>query len=313
MDPAEKNPDTQAAVEVKALLLRTFSGARVPRDTRERLATLVETALSENIGVLRRYVLALSHGGRAAEMMKMYADGMTLDEIGSHYGVTRERIRQVLTTTFGDYRSVRPDELRYERAIRQRAEALAEWDERFGAEIERRFALNESDVTISKALGAGERKVANYRTRHGLRRTRGLDWTDEVIFDCLKKAEKAYPGDLTIASYSRWRDSVGPEEAPSYLTLLTRFDSFENACVAAGVEHGGRSNAQRRKDYIGAEEAQGHLLNFVEWCEAESLRPTSGSFSTYRESHKAPSLAIMSRRLDGFRQALDALLASRTF
>lgn len=304
--------DDHVATELRGLIERTLAGARVPRDTRNRLSTTLEQAMRENLGLVRRYIRAFAFNGRAAEMMRMYADGHTLDEIGAKFDLTRERVRQILTSTFGDYRSVVPEEIWHERSLREHAERTARWDADHGESIEALFSDGKSDVEIAKALDLPRTKVSDYRSRKGLRHTRGVDWTDADIMDAMARCYREVGQGLTIARYNEWRDSVGADKAPSYLTVLIRYDTFEQACVEAEVPYVGRSNTDRRSDYITPEVAHGHLEDFLDWTITENKKPTSGTFSEYRSTHEGvPSMAVMSRRLGGFRSALDDLIAKR--
>jgi DNA-binding CsgD family transcriptional regulator len=311
MDTIETQTDEHAATELKGLIERTLAGARVPRDTRDRLSSILETAMRDNLSLVRRYVRALAYNGRAAEMMEMYAEGQTLDEIGTRYEITRERVRQILTSTFGDYRTAVPEEIRHERALRRMAERVGKWDDEHGPDIVARFNEGQSDVQIAETLGLPRTKVADFRSRKGLRHTRGVDWTDDDILDALKRCYQEVGQGLTIACYSEWREA-DPKKAPSYLTVLIRYESFEAACSDAEVPYVGRSIYGRRSDYITSEVARDHLAGFLEWTISNNKKATSGTFAEYRKAVPGvPSMAVMSRRLGGFRLALDGLLAQR--
>jgi len=312
MDTIDKTSDEYAIVELKGLIERTLASARVPRETRSRISTTLEVAMRENLGLLRRYVRALAYDGRAAEMMEMYGQGYTLDEIGSHFEVTRERVRQILTSTFGDYRSAAPQELLHERSLRRLAERTAEWDETYGESVTKMFHEGKSDAAIARELDVPRTKVVDFRSRKGLRHTRSQDWSDDDLLNALRTASAESGEGLTIARYNAWREEAGAESYPSYLTMLIRFDSFEEACKAAAVEYVGRTNAERRSDYISPDQAREHLAAFLDWATSNNKRPTSGSFAEYRKVEKGvPSMAVMSRRLGGFRTALDELIAHR--
>lgn len=312
MDTIDKTNDEYAIVELKDLIERTLASARVPQETRSRISTTLELTMRGNLGLLRRYVLALAYDGRAAEMMEMYRQGYTLDEIGSRFELTRERVRQILISTFGDYRSAAPQELLHGRSLRRPAERTTEWDEAHGSDVTRMFHEGKSDSAIAKELGVARTRVVDFRSRKGLRHTRNQDWSDDDLLGALRSASEESGEGLTIARYNAWREEAGSESYPSYLTMLVRFESFEEACKAAGVKYVGRKNSERRSDYISPEQAQEHLGAFLDWATANNKRPTSGSFAEYRKvAPGTPSMAVMSRRLNGFRSALDELISRR--
>jgi DNA-binding CsgD family transcriptional regulator len=263
--------------------------------------------------MVRRYEQTLSNDSRASEMLEMYSQGNTLDQIGSSFGITRERVRQILSQTFGDYRAFRPDHVTKEKSLRRMTERNAEWDKANGELVKELFSQGVSDKEISAKLEVSVASVLDYRTRNGMRRTRGLDWTDDQIFAAIRLAHKSTKEPITIKTYKQWRDDLeDPGSAPSYLTLMLRFETFNDACTQASVPFGGRTNIERRIDYIDEKEVVAHARNFVEWCSTKGLIPTSGTFATYRsEVAKVPSLAIMCRRSGGFRNMIDKIIEER--
>jgi len=312
MDTTNTQPDEHASNQLKSLIERTLAGAQVPKDSRERLSSALEAAMRRKVPLLRRYVRSMSYNGRAAQMMEMYSSGKSLDEIGEHFTVTRERVRQILSSTFGDYRSVAPDEMLHERSLRRSAERVQAWDEEHGDDIKEMFSNGASDASISETLGVSRPKVTDFRSRHGLRHSRGVDWTDDDILGAIKRAYVETGQGITLSRYSQWREAMDSSRVPSYLTVLIRYGTFEKACDLAKVPYVGRSNSQRRSDYISPEDAREHLRRFLEWTITENKKATSGTFAEYREANKGvPSLAVMGRRLGGFRFALDQLLAER--
>lgn len=72
---------------------------------------------------------------RAAEMADLYRQGETLEQIGSKFGVTRERVRQIISRTFGlngadggaSVKSRKAAEARAEREARLIARREARW------------------------------------------------------------------------------------------------------------------------------------------------------------------------------------------
>lgn len=73
----------------------------------------IKTRQRGNFEMRDRY--AALHGERLAEMIRMWGEGWTLDRIGTHYKITRERVRQLLSRSGVDT-SNRPVS-REERAI----------------------------------------------------------------------------------------------------------------------------------------------------------------------------------------------------
>lgn len=60
---------------------------------------------------------------RAASFRRMYLSGLTLADIGERYGITRERVRQVLSSRYGSLRNRGGAKLRRDRMVRERLAA----------------------------------------------------------------------------------------------------------------------------------------------------------------------------------------------
>jgi len=307
--------EDEAIGELKALIDKTLSGSRVPRDTRNRLSTAVEHAMRSNLEVTRRYLLALSGDDRANTMMQLYREGLTLEEIGERFDLSRERVRQILTIHFGEYRSLVAEDRRFVRDAQRderREQARRVWEDEHAADVERLFAQGFSDEAIAKATDASVRFISNYRSINGMVRQRGVTWSDEDIFDALRQAAKDVPEGLTPTRYVAWRESLPSEErekVPSSATLGFRFPSFGEACELAGLQATGRTNTKRRSDYVEESVAWDFLREYFKWSKKKNLSPTTRNFELFREEHPdAPSVSIMVRRLGGFREAVQSLI-----
>ena len=76
--------------------------------TRQQAATQLEMAYITVVNLAIQYDIQFRHGGRkiggderSARMAALYRQGMTLAEIGGQYGITRERVRQIITKKHG--------------------------------------------------------------------------------------------------------------------------------------------------------------------------------------------------------------------
>lgn len=173
------------------------------------------------------------------EMIERRWQGLTLDEIGAEFGVTRERVRQLLKKhggpTAGEIRELRAAEARS--AQRAHEEAVA-------AEIRKtldgRGPMTVAEMAVATGVDAGElsrywpQDLAHLRLwGAGQGESR---WSDEDICEALRQAS-AYEFPLTTSAYSELL-RVGQIEGPSVPRIGQRFGSWTAACAAAGVVAG---------------------------------------------------------------------------
>lgn len=87
---------------IRKLAEQKKTRAQVAQETGLSYARIVQLGIAHDID-FRRKKLANEpeHLIRAADMRQRYENGETLIQIGARYGVTRERVRQILTRDFG--------------------------------------------------------------------------------------------------------------------------------------------------------------------------------------------------------------------
>lgn len=172
-------------------------------------------------------------------MAEQYAAGATLQEIGDQYGITRERVRQLIgaggfsmANLKGKSRQARKD-----RVLRDHGDAIS-------------ALLGEGDLASEVAVKLGvpfdlvrELDVANpdYARRRRLIRPRtgSLRYSIEEVLQCLREANRTLGGVLTTADYDRFRSSRRFPDGrpwPTNQTASLRYGSWRKALEAAGLE-----------------------------------------------------------------------------
>lgn len=192
--------------------------------------------------------------GRKIRILDLRMSGLTLDEIGKQYGVTRERIRQILKKAF---RLVEADpsfegksfsDIFAERVYSAKGEERRLKQEQMD-EIDtlcRTFLNSNPGATyleISEAIGIGEevlRKSLQPQTTKFIwiearENINESQFTDEAILDALKFAE-AFESPVSAPMY---RDLVerGLVNGPGPQTVALRFGSWKKACELAEVSY----------------------------------------------------------------------------
>lgn len=227
------------------------------------------------------------------EMIERRWRGLTLDEIGAEFGVTRERVRQLLKKHGGpsakEIRDVRAAEARS--AERAREEAVSRTlrdalDGRGPMTVDEMVTVTGFEASdVSKYWPTDLAHLRLWGTGQGESR-----WTDEDICEALRKAA-IYEFPLTTTAYSELLQ-VGQISGPSVPRIGQRFGSWTVACEAAGVVAGdpwNREYESRWSDEDLLQIARAYLLDpsapnsahrFDEWKRANA--PDGPSAQTLR-------------------------------
>ena len=153
---------------------------------------------------------------RKRAMVSLRVQGMTLQEIADQFGMTRERVRQIIKSEgVAEARAAR--KLEAERRARQQAEDRA----------------RELDV----------RSAARHEARSAERR--------QIVIQSLQRAA-TYAHPLTGAAYDRLIE-IGEIAGPSRQTVANVFGSWIEACDAAGIECGRSARVEYKRRWSKAE------------------------------------------------------------
>jgi len=236
---------------------------------------------------------------RVERMITLRLEGRTLEEIAVVFGVTRERVRQLVVKHDGPT----ADELRAERRANDAAEK-AHLKAVVGQEI--REAADAGPMTAEEMARLIERDVADV-VRYwpsNIRYLRVRDsapfeqtWTDDSILAAIRDAA-IYEFPLTANAYSELV-RVGQVQGPSLPRIGQRFGTWAAACDRAGVEHGATMRAfesrwtdgdllEYARQYFHAVGFSGSAHRYDEWkrihsSEAPSLGTLRNRFGTWTE------------------------------
>lgn len=230
---------------------------------------------------------------RVIAMMELRRSGRTLDEIGKQFGLTRERVRQLLRKHGGpDSASVRQaqiervqsqeqaDVMSVSTAIR---DLLGDMTPRSVAEVATRIGIESVEVARCWPEDLGHLRLWGASAAENR-------WSDQEIMDALRAAA-VYEYPLTANAYSALL-AVGQITGPSVPRIGQRYGSWTGACEAAGVEPGRtvRSDYQSKwsdqdianivRQYLLDPSAPNSAHRFDEW-RRENV-PDGPSFQTVR-------------------------------
>lgn len=170
---------------------------------------------------------------RAVDMGKALTAGLTLDEIGERFGITRERVRQLINE-FND--QTVPQIIR-----QRRAEELARAQARWAADTEQVQAWSQANPgspveDVARLIGRTATEVGRMlggrRNLHTHSRTGNLQkWTDEQLLGYVRRYH-AETGRTDGPGFDEWSRR---QDGPSKQSFMFRFRRWNTALTKAGV------------------------------------------------------------------------------
>lgn len=225
--------------------------------------------------------------------------GSTLREIGSRYGLSYERVRQLFHQHGLVSRNIRIDSVRrYERLVEawEHDETIVEAYKRLG---------NVGLVVKDTGLGRGQVETVlskfthrdTYRNRGGTPKGR-FRYSDESIKGYMRDAAAQFGQPLTIAAYNKYADG---KAVPTNLTIMHRFGSWREACEAAGIT----SNEYRARRKVFTAELCAEALR---QCarDQDGVIPSYMRYAKWAKGSDGPSAPTVRNRFGSWSQALKA-------
>lgn len=217
---------------------------------------------------------------RNRAIVAMAKTGMTYEEIGSTFGVTRERVRQILnkagitgSTTRGARAAAKREALAGDR------ECIFEWAKQnpgLGVR-DAETALSLKEGRVCEALGAEVSRVFVRQKPNSCVR-----YSDEVIVESLRDAAIVQGSLLSKVAYDEYVAVFG---GPSGVLVAKRFGTWKKACQAAGLEVSSLPGNLNRRwgqgqlvdvliDYFDSVAARGTFDDYCRWSGEAVGRPS---------------------------------------
>jgi len=262
---------------------------------------IVKTCLP--VGGTRASIEAVLSGiddPRTRKMYELYAGGMTTQEVGDRLGVSRERVRYLLSRSGVPMRSQSEAmALRRSRIVRERSEAIcaAFTESRDIREVARR--LSTAPSIVDEVVRANFRPAERRR-----RKPKPLKFSDEELIGILQEA--ARPRDtLSVSEYTRYAEGrLMPDGRtwPTHVTYYKRFGSWRRAVALAGLSAsaGGAQPGPRKFDD----------MQCIDALRAAALAlgkpPTTAAYEEFSRSLAGtfPSVSTVRNRFGTWQQAL---------
>jgi transposase len=247
---------------------------------------------------------------RGREIVVLREDGFSLNEIAERYGVSRERVRQILRANDGpaSEEAVTARRRRAERAAEMRVgELLERW--RLGDQLGDIAAdLGMQAAMCSTMIGRFASEMDRAARRASIARTRGRarTYSDRDILDAVVLAATRLGEVPTPRQYGAVARELGLASLP---TVLNRMGGWTNALLAAGMQSRSATRGTRPPRWT-EDDCWRALLQVVQ--ELDEI-PTVRGYDTFcADRSDMPSSATIRKRLGPWSAIAAHLTAART-
>lgn len=263
-------------------------------------------------------------------VFKFKETNATLEELGTEYALSRERVRQILSRELGESKyskltrsrtSARSDENGeyLKTTIKEIADEIIDATDK-GDELPTILSIcDEYEVSVAVASSALELVSKSLGREHvhmlALKRTttKNLQYSEKELVTLVKRAYKEVTADgksFSAKNYSDWREAQ-KESCPTPLTLMKRMSNDNRwsdvKAVASGskVAHSrGPGGPQRSWDHKALMKV---LRDFLSWSHKNQRAATQNAYLEYQEQTSAdtPSITLIRLRLGSWMNALE--------
>ena len=212
-----------------------------------------------------------------AQMYNRYKYGSTLSEIGREFGLSGERVRQLIND--GGYEVMPLSERRMNGSISRSAEIIAAY-KRLGTveDAARAFGIPPDHVKEILNTKSPDKELRRKYAKHINSRPRR--YTDRQILDAIRAAAKVEGEPLARVRYSIIASTHG---FPAELTILRAFGTWQDACERAGVKTNAARGTPKGMRTLGKADFDAAL----QACEQEiGLVPCLREYNEWRDGRK---------------------------
>lgn len=210
---------------------------------------------------------------RDLQILQMRIDGATLDEIGKHVGLTRERVRQILV-------KISPEIMSTIEVLKNGANLKNEavLDTQFDSIFNKYGAVYKSE--LAKEIGVGEEEAVKLTPKRFKKYiidkfpepTSSLTWSREDCLSALRQAATYY-FPIRQADYDHLVN-IGEVKGPSVAYMYLKYGQWSELCVEAGVEFFPSLRSEYKRMW-----SEEELLSYARRFFIEP--DTSGSYGSY--------------------------------
>lgn len=243
---------------------------------------------------------------REDQIIKLRSSGATLQEIGNQFGITRERVRQILAKN-----PVAPDwkfarSARVAKVVASQERNLEQAKLQLNLQWKRYQRLDPDEA--AHTLGVSKKELMTIISKaqaatilgNSIAHAKEVQWTDLQCISALKKAARlATP--LSHTKYDELRQA-GKFEGPSAILLLKRYGTWLSACKTAGIQGGKAARANYESKWSDAVLMQ-YLVSYLNKTSIEKWSLNNFDKHISKVS-QAPSLGVFRNRLGSWYEML---------
>lgn len=218
---------------------------------------------------------------RNSRIASLYAGGLTMQTIAEEFGLSRERVRQILSAQGVESRSV----------SQTNDAAYMKWAEQYGDLVNQMFSETLSIRATIEAMpdhhSSWVRRLLDGRKHEAVRtNTVKKFWTEERLLAVLVDASA--DGVLTIPRYQRWRTSGVTFEGripPTHAVIVWTFGSWNSALDRAGLMSSDRHNNRVYRRTWSIDDAHAAVRAYSLQVTSQGKRPTFAGYSEWSSAN----------------------------
>ena len=248
-----------------------------------------------------------------AKILQLVNDGLTLEEIGEEFNMTRERARQIIDRMgLRDHFKLRREQVKAERQARQeswlRNEILKRVEQFNGNGTSVLHEIVEESGIRPEVVSTELRKLGILLPVTG-GSTGHPEWTYEDMVGYLQEVASHYPDNGVNAA--RYKEHAKPDW-PSWQTYhsSTRFASAQEACDMAGVEYV-KKVTKRVYERIPEQDFIDAIVEYANAALDAGQRPTFDGLTRYCQDNDLPSAASVRKRHIPYTEIFQQIAAQR--
>lgn len=290
--------------EINLIPNRNFNNVNSKNLEKSQIMEILRSGTTpENIGSLEE------KDQKTLGVLQLRLAGETLDSIGEKFGVTRERVRQIITKYGGEEF----------KSLQSEREDVANSQKQLRAQEIRSFIHQHPGITyeelvdefnVSKELIVSQLTKFETKLILGSRKIWSSEkkWSDEAVLQALRDAQ-VYFFPLTTSAYEKLV-SLGEVKGPSVPLINQRFKTWKQACIAAGVEF---VESQTHYSVMWTREELVEVLG--QFLVDPSTLGSVADYETWRSKNldRMPSTALIRNVVGGWPAACDEALSNIRF
>jgi len=223
-----------------------------------------------------------TNGERDSAIAVAYAEGQTLEQIGSQYNITRERVRQILAAQ--NVRRHTPGSraaLTKETFMNENGQAI---DEAFDRLRSVRLVIDELKGTPAGVAAWITDRLKERKNESIVWNSAEKVWSNDQLLDVLRKAHGDIGDGMSASGYNKWRMSSSTTSYPTHTMISWRFNTWNEALKEAGLPVNQPNRTYSRTWTV--DDVFAAVANYMAEERLRNTRPTFSGYEAYAKQRK---------------------------